>query len=192
MDRRLSQIATLSGLVGLIIPIGGIVAAYYPGFTWVNNDISDFGLYNQIFNWCLIISGIFMGIFILTSSKLTEIQIGLLPRSFLLLASAALSFLGIFPKNTPYSLHYIVAYIMFFLFPAALLLIWKNIKHHSTEAANFTAVILITFLFIWFIYYLLRLIYGKLGLAIPETMSLILAMVWICAFIIKYIHKINN
>lgn len=184
--QKFQKLALASGLIGLILPVVGIVLAYYPGFIWLNNDLSDFGLYQPAFNWCLIFSGLFMAFFFLNLPPEMSAFINQLTRALFLLTCASLALLGFFPKNSPFGLHHNIAYVLFLLFPLVLILIARDFKKKLEPASNFTLIILIAFLIVWLTHYFLKKIYGYSGLALPEFFSLALALLWIYVLVFKY------
>lgn len=185
--QKFQKIALTSGLIGLVMPLVGIVFSYYPGFIWLQNDLSDFGLYSPIFNWCLILSGLLMAFFFLNLPDEFTSSISSASRIFFLLACASLSLIGFFPKNTPFHLHYYIACGLFFLFPLALICLIKDFRRRDSSISDFTLIILLAFLIVWLSHYLLEKLYGYQGLALPEFSSLALALIWIYGLILKYL-----
>lgn len=91
-----------SQVIGLITLL--VVVSQSPWFSWTDNDLSVLGVIGSarpIFNAGLILAGVFSFIFALGlgKSSLSEGRLGRVGIVSLVLGSAALSAMGIFPRN---------------------------------------------------------------------------------------------
>ena len=118
MLRKVAGVCGISsqaiGLVSLLI-----VVSMSPWFSWTENYLSVLGIKGsatRLFNSGLILTGVLSAIFAigLGRSLLLDGLLGQLGMASLILSSAALSIMGIFPRST--DIPHNVASLVFFLF----------------------------------------------------------------------------
>ncbi len=171
-------------LLSFILIFVSVYSSYYTGFSWIKDSLSDFGLVNEFFNISLIVSGITLGIFTLLVIN-REHSKGLC-RLFLLFSSIFLTFIGIFTKT--YLIHFVFAISFFVTFPLGLFYLGKNLLDTNYELGIATKTIAITLISVWFLFFGIWLFVFKLGLAIPEIVTLSICMIWVFYFIYKFKH----
>ena len=187
----LRKIAGLCGiasqLVGLIVLL--VAAAGSPQFSWTENNISILGVEGSmtaLFNWGLIITGVFSLIFAIGLGKsLITSRLGKWGVTGLVLSSMAFSAMGIFPRSL--WLPHNVASIAFFIFVIiAFLLIGiaAIISSHRTWGllSLFAGVITIAF---WMVPW------PWSGGAIPQLLYCLPWSLWTITFGVTLLGKAN-
>jgi len=138
-------------LLSFLLIFLSVYFSYYNGFNWIKGSLSDFGLISNFFNLSLIISGISLGIFTLTS---IERKNGYwLCRLFLIFSSIALILIGIFTKK--YLVHFIFAILLFSVFPFGLYFLGNHLKPNNRRLAIFTKIIALSLIVFWFIFFMI-------------------------------------
>lgn len=173
-------------LLNFALIIISVIFSYYNGFSWIGDSLSSIGTFSDFFNFSLIISGISLGVF--TISVVEKDRIAFLTRTFLLISSISLVFIGIFTKD--HLIHLIFAVVLFAVFPFGLLFLGISLKNNNKKLGLFTKITSLFLIVLWIIFVVVwRFIY-PLGLAIPEMISLCVWIIWSIVFI-KY-FKINT
>lgn len=142
----------------------------------LNHSLSDLGTISKIFNYCLIIAGLLLAGFLRGFNMFFE-KGHSLGSIFLFLASAALVLIGFFPKESSYHLHSFFSFLFFFLFPLSLIFFSQKIGFEKLK--RFTLSCCFFFVFIWLLYFLIRIFIYPLGLALPEIVSFFIVFIWI-------------
>ncbi len=171
-------------LFGLIFPIVGIVFSYYHGFNWLSNSLSDLGVFSPFFNWGVIISGITLGIF--TMYTLTQERVGFLARFLMLISSVSLILIGVFRKDFTLPIHPIAAISFFVTVSIAQLVLGKRVAKNCPSVGYCTILAALITYATWFTFLMIWLMDHRFGIAIPETISLLIIIIWITIFISKY------
>ncbi len=172
MDRKLF-------LLNFVLIAVSVVFSYYNGFSWIGDSLSSLGTFSDFFNFSLIISGISLGIF--TISVVEKDRIAFLTRTFLLISSISLVFIGIFTEE--HLIHLVFAIILFAVFPFGLLFLGISLKDGNKKLGLFTKIVSLFLIVLWVIFVIIwRFIY-PLGLAIPEMISLCVWIIWSIVFI---------
>ena len=175
----------ISGTFGILAPIVAFVLislaiVYSPQFSWSQNALSDLGVQEGItpvlFNYGLITVGIFAlvfasGLFIFLKDR----TLGRVGALMFVLASLALTAIGVFPENMK-PMHFQASVAFFVLYPLATLviatafLLTKDVKMglFTFGAAAVAAVV-------WIAYFATMFVPG---VAIPEAISAVSAGVW--------------
>jgi hypothetical membrane protein len=159
------------GIVGSLLPLVFIAVAIMlsPWFSWQNNALSDLGHAVKsnvapIFNFGLFFSGFLMIIYTIKALK----NYAKYTSYFLLFAFLAFQLVAIFDEVYGF-LHFVVS-ISFFL------LLGLSTMVYAVERKSILAsVALVLFLIIWTLSWMG--LYGK-GVAIPELLSSLAAMLW--------------
>ena len=179
-SRRIQIIGGLCGIVGIILPMGMILAAVQlsPWFNWRTNVLSDLGVHDvsTLFNSGIILGGILSIIFIFgLRSLLTKGSLINGGIACLLLGSISLILIGIFTLNDPL-IHAMVAYVYFTLTPVGILLI--AFRNQNTRLKWFSVIIGCTALLSIYIIPL-ALTPFSLGFAIPELLETSILEIWV-------------
>jgi len=174
-------------LLGLIIPIIGIVLSYYRGFNWLFNSLSDLGIFSPFFNYGVIIGGICLGIF--TLNNLTQKLVGFFARFLMLISSASLILIGVFRKDYPLPIHPFSVLAFFLALSLGQILVGRRIIRDCQSVGYFTILAALIIYSTWFSYLLLWLVDKRFGIAIPEIISLIVTLIWIFVFLLKFKKK---
>ena len=182
------RVTIISGLICIAAFVLGIIFGYYPDFDWIHNSLSYLGITGVIFNIGLVVSGLALGSFIVNVLDFFPRHRRSFSWTLLLLSSALLSAIGIFPMQTPFNIHIFITIAFLLCFALALILISKEIKEDQPAAAKFTELCVLPFVLVWLAFLCLRFFF-YLGMAVPELISLVIAMVWIFGFVYKYIKK---
>jgi len=172
------KISGISGIIAPIIAFTSILLAivYSPSFSWKENALSDLGVQEGVtavlFNTGLIISGILAILF--ATGLFTFLQGNLLGRIgalVLVLDAFALVAIGVFPENVK-PVHFYASVAFFTLFPISLLFLGTAfLRTSKMKSGLFTFIVAIVAAIVWIIPF------GR-GVAIPETLSALLASTW--------------
>jgi hypothetical membrane protein len=176
----------ISGVSGVFTPIIAftfilLAIAYSPEFSWTENALSDLGVQEGItanlFNYGIIISGIFAMIFALgLFTFLREKLLGKIGAFIFILDILALIAIGVFPENVKPT-HYYVSVIFFALFPISMLIICATfLRSGKVKMGIFTFLMAFVAAAVWIIQFSLRFVEG---VAIPEAISAISALAWL-------------
>ncbi len=182
MIKKILNLPTEWALFNFVFIGFSVLLSYYAGFCWFTDSLSRFGTTNDFFNFSLILSGISLGIF--TISVVDKSKFNWWGRIFLLASSLLLVFLGIFTEE--YFIHFVFAVSLFTFFPFGLLLFGHDLKEHNRNLGIFTKVTAIMLIILWVASFIIWLWFFKLGLAIPEIISLIIWIVWAIVFVVNY------
>jgi hypothetical membrane protein len=175
----------MSGVCGIITPITAFscissAIASYPQFSWVENALSDLGVVSGVtsalFNYGLIISGIFCFIFATGMfAFLGESVVSRAGAFVFVLAAVALTAIGVFPENVRPT-HYLVSVAFFVLLPISMLLItgafWLK---GQARMAVFTLIVAVAAATPWVLYFSIHYVSG---VAVPEAVSAVAGSVW--------------
>lgn len=175
-------------LLSFLLIILSIIFSYYRNFNWFTDSLSDFGLINNFFNFSLIISGISLGLFtlwVIKKGKNTNWC-----RIFLLWSSISLIFIGIFTKK--YLIHFVFAISLFSVFPFGLFFYANTLKNNNFYLSLFTKIVALFLIIIWVLFFFIWLYIIKLGLAIPEIISLCCWIIWSIIFIKNFKTEHEN
>ncbi len=181
-------------LVGLLIPIIGMVLSYYRGFNWIYDDLSYFGNVNPLFNIGLVTSGLIL--FFFTKATLTRIRIGAMAHFFMVIASISVVLTGLIRNNVNRPLHFVCAACFFFALAYAQLILGKAIIKDKRSLGIFSILVSIVNYIIWGAFFTVWTFDHRIGYAIPELLYMLITLTWIFVFIFDYnnddkIQKIN-
>jgi hypothetical membrane protein len=198
-DALVGYIAPIIALIGIEIAI-----LISPNFNWVTNALSDLGHYTRtdigqnpivraiIFNAGLIITGILLIITTLgfmkqLNDRLTRIAI--LP---FLIAASFLTSIGIFSENFG-AIHFLVSVGFFVSFPVAMWFVgfsWLRF-HHLWWFCAFSLLTPFFSIYIWWSTF--QGIMPWTGMAIPEILTALTAILWIWIFLsLKVLGKLSH
>ena len=180
------KIAGVCGVVAPVVVLLSVVIAIFlaPGFSWSNNALSDLGASGTaatVFNSGLVVGGILMMIFAagLFGSFRGKIlgQVGGVVFS---VTSVALAGIGIFPTTT--GLHIYVSGAFFGLFFVSLLVIGASmvLGKQNRKFGYISILVAILAALPW-----VGWAFWMGGLAIPEAISVTLALVWVIVMGLK-------
>jgi hypothetical membrane protein len=175
----------ISGIAGLFTPILAftfilLAIAYSPNFVWTENALSDLGIQEgltaPLFNYGLIVSGILAltfatGLFPLLPKKI----LGRTGELTYILATLALTAIGVFPENaTP--MHYYVSLMFFFFCPLSMLFITVTFaKSGNKKLGVFTLAAALIAVASWVLQFAVHYVND---VAVPETISALAASAW--------------
>jgi hypothetical membrane protein len=175
----------ISGVCGTIAPIVAftfisLAITSHPQFSWTDNALSDLGVVEGVtavlFNSGLIIGGILAiifasGLFIFLRNRVLE-RIG----AFIFtLAAMALVAIGIFTENFG-RIHYYVSVAFFTFTPISMLIICATFfVMGKVKMGVFTFLTAIIVAFVWVLQFAMQYVPN---VAIPETISALLASTW--------------
>jgi hypothetical membrane protein len=188
-DRRRSGITRVAGVCGILIPIVifaclGLAIAGSPWFTWTQHALSDLGISENtavLFNYGMVLGGIFTFIFSLGLRKVLSNKIG---ASLLSVSSFALIGIGLFPE-TVFVLHFITSASFFVFLTIALLIIGLTIKQNSFERSMGGLALFFALVAISSTVFLVSFE----GIAIPEALSCFPAFIWCMLLGIKMVFR---
>ncbi|MEM0359495.1 MAG: DUF998 domain-containing protein [Candidatus Hadarchaeales archaeon] len=177
------------GLCGLIAPPLAFTCIFLsvhlsPSFGWMENALSDLGVGKTapLFNLGLMVTGLLLFIFSLSSLFVIRESSGQFASLLLGLDSLALFCIGLFPESYG-DLHFWVSVLFFLLFPfvplSFSLFFWKKgMKRGSLLSLFFSFLPGIPWVYRW------------RGLAIPETLSSCIASAYVMALsLLFYLGK---
>ena len=175
----------ISGTCGIITPVLAFIfvslaIASYPEFSWVDNALSDLGVVPGVtallFNFGLIVSGIFSFIFATGMFVfLGESMVGRAGAVIFVLATVALTAIGVFPENVR-PVHYLVSVAFFALLPISMLVIaGASWFLGQVRMAVFTLLVAVAAAAPWVLYFSVRYVSG---VAVPEAVSALAGAVW--------------
>jgi hypothetical membrane protein len=175
----------IAGICGFVTPVFAFVCislaiASYPAFSWVDNALSDLGVVpgvtSALFNSGLVVSGLLgfvfaAGLFVfLGESAVSRVGAGVF-----VLASVALTAIGVFPENVR-PVHYVVSVAFFVLLPISMLVLaggfWLG---RRVRMAVFMLVAAVAAAAPWVLLLLVRYVSG---VAVPEAVSGLVGGVW--------------
>jgi hypothetical membrane protein len=175
----------ISGTAGVITPIIAftciiLAISSYPGFSWRENALSDLGIQSgstaPLFNYGLIISGLLaltfaVGLF----QYIGERSVGKAGATVFILATVALTLIGVFPESSK-PMHYYASVAFFFLVPVAMLVIVvASFQVNKPRLAWFALLTALIAAIPWILQFSVNYVPN---VAIPETVSAISASVW--------------
>ena len=175
----------ISGTCGIITPVLAFIfvslaIASYPEFSWVDNALSDLGVVPGVtallFNYGLIVSGIFSFIFATGMFVfLGESMAGRAGAVIFVIATVALTAIGVFPENVR-PVHYLVSVAFFVLLPISMLVIaGASWFLGQVRMAVFTLLVAVAAAAPWVLYFSIRYVSG---VAVPEAVSALAGAVW--------------
>lgn len=184
----------ISGACGVLTPFIAFTfislsIASFPAFSWTDNALSDLGVQTGItaflFNYGLIISGIFAFVFASGLFKfLYEKLLGRIGALFFAIDTLALIAIGVFPENFG-RIHYYVSVIFFALFPISVLIICAAfLRTGKVKMSVFTLTVALVAAIVWILQFTVK--FGS-NVAIPETLSALSASVWVIVLGIQMI-----
>lgn len=176
--RRLIKVGGLCGIVTPVLISAFILSAIYlsPWFDWMENALSDLGVNGVaavLFNTGLILSGLLTLIFAFglreTLRDRKSNQIGV---AILMLAAVALSCIGFFPETVK-PLHFYFSVAFFVLLSISLLTIGFTVTLQPSRRGIglFTLLLGFASAIPW--------IFSWKGVAIPEALSALAALIWL-------------
>jgi hypothetical membrane protein len=205
-----SRFAGVCGIIGPLIAISGIALAIFvsPWFNWFTNALSDLGHpwmlggsngtpgYNPaalIFNSALTLTGLVtlvLTIWLIRYEHFERSTLGLIAAVLLTVSQFFLIGIGIFHEGYG-ELHFIVSLGFFVhLIIAGMLFGIRLILEKETRIFGIAAFILAFIsMIVWVLYYLDLTIFT--GVAIPEIVSAIAAMIWVYPLCIRIILQKN-
>lgn len=176
----------LMGICGVLVPIVafsciGISIALSPWFTWRENALSDLGALSSpvwpIFDFGLIVSGALAVAFSYGLIGRLEERLGKAGGVIVLLGSASLALIGVFPEDFGF-VHFAVSASFFFLVPVGLLVVGISRLRRTGGALRALWAILLALslasLATWAPWAALK---PDLGIAVPETIAAVLMAV---------------
>lgn len=172
-------------LLNFLLILVSVIFSYYAGFCWLTDSLSRFGTTNDFFNFSLIVSGLSLGIF--TISVVEKGKFMWWGRLFLLASSILLTFLGVFTEE--YLIHFVFAVLLFTFFPFGLFFLGWGIKEQNAWLSLFTKITAVILILLWMTSFVTWLLFFKIGLAIPEMISLAIWIIWSFVFIKNYKNK---
>jgi hypothetical membrane protein len=196
----------LVGYIAPIIALVGIELAILvsPNFKWATNALSDLGHYTRtdigpnpivraiIFNAGLIIAGVLLIITTLSIMKQLNdrpTRIAMLP---FLIAACFLTSIGIFSENFG-EIHFLVSVGFFLSFPIAMWFIgisWLRFRHLWWFSA-FSLLVPFFSVYVWWGTF--QGIMPWTGMAIPEILTSLTAILWIWIFLsLKILGKLSH
>ena len=178
VEHTLSGITRVAGICGLLVPVViftclGLALLSSPWFTWTDHALSDLGVQTNtaaLFNYGMIVGGVFAFIFSLGLIKVLSRKIG---GYVLLFSSIALIGIGIFPE-TVFVLHFFTSATFFVTLTVALLLLGITMQKDPFKrpvgllALACAGVAMTSALFL----------FPLKGIALPEAFSCFPAFVW--------------
>jgi len=164
-----------------------LAIALAPQFSWTDNALSDLGIMpgstSISFNFGLILSGMLTllfasGLFAYFKGK----SLGRFGAYVLILDSAALAAIGIFPENVK-PLHLYASVSFFVLFPLSMLFVTASyLRTSEARMGFFTFSIALFAAIVWIAQFLLRYVHG---VAIPEALSALAGCLWVMVLSFK-------
>ncbi|MGB9815011.1 MAG: DUF998 domain-containing protein [Thermoplasmata archaeon] len=174
--------------LGILAPVYSLMLVFIsaeisPGFSWVNNYLSDIGggrfgpLPQELFNLALITGGLLLILFSIVLIMNNRGKIILSISSIvIMLASISFMLIGVFTEGSP--LHYPVSMGFFLLMPVAIII--ASVHYYGKNNAFMAFSI---FMAVISILVIMELPLG-MGKAIPEYVEALLLSIWIIAFVI--------
>ncbi len=180
-----AAIAVSSSMLGVFLGV-----ALSPWFSWINNALSDIGVYEQgiiaasFFNGGLILAGVTTILYSLSQYRKCSGSLGEKIGIRLVTAGGtALTAIGTFPETAP-PFHFIASVLFFVLLPLAM---WAfGVGLLSQNKSNYFGILSIGLPFISLINW--GLPYYS-GVAIPELIAAISFWIWIVVFTHYYRQK---
>jgi len=189
----------ISGVSGILTPIVAftcifLAIAFYPQFSWTENALSDLGfgkgVSTIVFNSGLVTGGILALLF--ASGLLVFLRDNVLGRigAFIfVLATLALTAIGIFPENVK-PMHYYVSVAFFVISPISMLVISTAFLFGAkVKMGVFTFLVAITAAVVWIIQWTIG--FGS-NVAIPETLSALSASMWAIVLGFKMLKEASH
>lgn len=175
----------ISGVCGILAPVIAftfisLAINSYPRFSWTGNALSDLGVQEGVtailFNSGLVAGGILALLFAFGLFKiLGDKALGKLGAFSFILATLAITAIGIFPENVK-PIHYYVSVMFFTLYPISAFIIGTTFfLKANLKMGLFTFLIAIIAAAVWIIHWTVG--FGS-NVAIPETLSAIPAATW--------------
>lgn len=167
-----------------------LAISYSPWFSWTENALSDLGVDGTaaiLFNSSLIVGGLLTFIFAIGLRKiLKDRKLGHIGTLILILASANLCAIGIFPE-TAGAIHLYVSVAFFTLLPISLFLIGAAMMQEPSERklGLFTVLAGVVAVTVW------TVPWGG-GVAIPEILASLPASVWSMIFGIRLYKQASH
>lgn len=189
----------ISGVCGTIAPIVAftfilLAILNFPQFSWTGNALSDLGVVEEVtavlFNSGLIIGGILAiifasGLFIFLRNRL----LGRIGAFIFTLAALALVAIGIFTENFG-RIHYYVSVAFFTFAPISMLIICATFfVMGKVKMGVFTFLTAIIVAFVWVLQFAMRYVPN---VAIPETISALLASTWTIVLGFKMLKEASH
>ncbi len=167
----------------------GISIALSPWFSWTDNALSDLGVSRvaPIFNSGLIICGILIFPFIVGLAKIERTKrLGLIGSVMLLLSSVFLIGVGVFSEAFGLvHFYFSAAFFVSLILSSIILGIHFTLNISNKSLGIFTLLIGIISFIGWIVWATVRLS----GVAIPETINILLASFWIIVLSIRMYRK---
>lgn len=186
----------LSGLCGFSAPVLALAlifsaVASYSQFSWLDNALSDLGVVPGatalLFNAGLIVGGVLSfifatGLFVFLGERV----VGKLGAFCFVIASLALSAIGVFPENVQ-PMHYLVS-VMFFVFQtiSMLIIVGAFWLMRQVRMVVFTLLVAVGAALPWALYFSVHYVSG---VAIPEIVSGFAGSVWAVVLSGKMLKK---
>ena len=189
----------ISGVSGILTPIVAftcifLAIAFYPQFSWTENALSDLGfgkgVSTIVFNSGLVTGGILALLF--ASGLLVFLRDNVLGRigAFIfVLATLALTAIGIFPENVK-PMHYYVSVVFFVISPISMFVIGTAfLLAAKVKMGVFTFLVAIAAAVVWIIQWTIG--FGS-NVAIPETLSALSASMWAIVLGFKMLKEASH
>ena len=189
----------ISGVCGTIAPIVAftfilLAILNFPQFSWTGNALSDLGVVEGVtevlFNSGIIIGGILAiifasGLFIFLRNRV----LGRIGTSIFTLAALTLVAIGIFTENFG-RIHYYVSVAFFIFAPISMLIICATFfVMGKVKMGVFTFLTAIIVAFVWVLQFAMRYVPN---VAIPETISALLASTWTIVLGFKMLKEASH
>lgn len=189
----------ISGVCGIFAPVVAftfisLAIASSPQFSWTGNALSDLGVQEGVtailFNSGLIIGGILAiifasGLFIFLHNRV----LGRIGAFIFTLAALALVAIGIFTENSG-RIHYYVSVAFFTFAPISMLIICATFfVVGKVKMGLFTFLTAITAALVWVLQFAIRYVPN---VAIPETISALLASTWTIVLGFKMLKEASH
>lgn len=188
----------ISGVCGTIAPIVAftfilLAILNFPQFSWTGNALSDLGVQEGVtailFNSGLVIGGILALVFASGLFVLQKTMLGRIGVFIFVLAALAFMAIGVFSENVEPT-HYYVSVTFFVLFPVSMLVIGAAfLLTAKVKMGLFTFLTAITAALVWVLQFAMRYVPN---VAIPETISALLASTWIIVLGFKMLKEASH